>query len=144
MKNLTKSIIEQKPTSALIGTWFSANAPNQPITRALSVGAIMINEEALLKAVLPVYHQTQKCRHDILCKELLQDESLKSYWEDEVSRAVTYIEELISDSVRIAIDEMYGGITKDEALSLISKKSLCKEEWFIAIIFENANYYGRR
>jgi len=97
-----------------------------------------------IEKILPIYHIEQKSRHDILCNTLSEKEELKMYSENEISEAISYIEDLVAQSVEVAKDELYGVLTKRQAKEKICNISLSKDDNFIDIIFEIANYYARR
>ena len=99
---------------------------------------------SIIEKILPVYHRAQKCRHDILCKELARNEELQCFWEDEISEAVKYIEDLVGQSVPLARYVLYGALSEVEAKQRIAELSLSVSDSFISIIFENARYYARR
>lgn len=101
-------------------------------------------EISVIEQILPVYHRTQKCRHDLLCKELARTEELRCFWEDEISEAINYIEDLIGKSVPLARDVLYGALSEVEAKQKVADLSLSKSDNFVSIIFENASYYARR
>jgi len=101
-------------------------------------------ESSLIDKILPIYHKAPKKRHDLLCIDLSNTDDLAEIGIETIEACVNKIESLVSDSVQIATDELYGGITRQEALDKIKALSPQVSESGLEIIFERASYYARR
>ncbi|KZM39599.1 hypothetical protein OA92_20150 [Marinomonas sp. SBI22] len=99
---------------------------------------------SLIDRLLPIYHSAPKKRHDLLCSDLSNNSSLSNVSAETIDVCVQEIEALISNSVSYAKDELYGQITRQEAIQRIKALSPEISNESLEIILERANYYARR
>jgi hypothetical protein len=98
----------------------------------------------LIEKILPIYHKAPKKRHDLLCDDLASISELKGISVETISLCVKEIETVISNSVGIARDEMYGAIDKIETIEKIRKIFPTKNQDSLDILFDRAHYYACR
>jgi hypothetical protein len=98
----------------------------------------------LIEKILPIYHKAPKKRHDLLCDDLANIAVLKGIDVAIISLCVKEIETVISKSVGIARDEMYGAIDKMEAIEKIREIYPTKNQKSLDIFFERAHHYACR
>ncbi|MCP3684749.1 MAG: hypothetical protein GY861_18935 [bacterium] len=101
-------------------------------------------ESSLIDKVLPVYHKAEKKRQDLLCNDLSGTVELSENSAESISICVREIESLISNSITIAQDQLYGVINEQEAIERIRAISPTQDPHSLKIILERANHYARR
>jgi len=99
---------------------------------------------SLIDKILPIFHGASKKRHDLLCLDLSNRPELSDISVEVIDVCVQEIENLVSKSVSHAQDELYGQITKQEAMQRIKALSPAISDKSLEIIHERANYYARR
>jgi hypothetical protein len=98
----------------------------------------------LIEKILPIYHKAPKKRHDLLCEDLVNTAELKGISVESISLCVKEIETVVSSSVGIARDEMYGAISKIEAIAKIRNIFPTTNQECLNILFGRAHYYACR
>lgn len=99
---------------------------------------------SLIDRILPIYHRAPKKRHDLLCSDIARNPELSDLSVEIIDVCVLEIERLISGSVSLAKDELYGQITRPEAIQKIKALSPKVSNESLEILLERANYYARR